>query len=248
MLLALAAVDSWDAAIRAWGEQFNWPAEYILRLLLASVAGALVGLEREVRGRQAGFRTNLLVGVGSALVMLVSISFPERRWNHDPNINLNIDPARIAYGIMTGIGFLGAGTILKHGASVRGLTTAAAMWCVAAIGMAAGFGMYTLTVVTTVIVFAALWVLDYLEDVIPKLKYRTLVIRRPWQAGVVAETVGRLRAAAMHVAEANFERTPDLLHVDISLVIAFTDKRAFRALEQQLVDDAQWQLLAIRHE
>src|SRR5438874_2585707 len=204
-MLLLAVTTPVDDAIHAWGEQFhNWPVEYILRLLLASVAGGLVGLEREVRGRQAGFRTNLLVGVGSALVMLVSISFPERRWNHDPNINLNIDPARIAYGIMTGIGFLGAGTILKHGASVRGLTTAAAMWCVAAIGMAAGFGMYTLTVVTTVIVFAALWVLDYLEDVIPKLKYRTLVIRRPWQAGVVADTVERLRAAAMHVAEANF--------------------------------------------
>src|SRR6266702_2453148 len=102
MHLALAAIDTWDAGVRHWGEQFNWPAEYILRLLLASVAGGLVGLERELRGRQAGF--------------------------------------------------LGAGTILKHGASVRGLTTAAAMWCVAAIGMAAGFGMYTLAVVTTGIV------------------------------------------------------------------------------------------------
>src|SRR5437016_11549293 len=86
MHLALAAIDTWDAGVRHWGEQFNWPAEYILRLLLASVAGGLVGLERELRGRQAGFRTNLLVAVGSALVMLVSIAFASREWPHDPHV------------------------------------------------------------------------------------------------------------------------------------------------------------------
>ena len=191
--MILAATDALDAAIRNWGGQFDWPVEQILRLALAAVAGGLVGLEREVRGRQAGFRTNILVAVGSALVMLVSINFPARSWPHDGDINLNIDPARIAYGIMTGIGFLGAGTIIKHQASVRGLTTAAAMWCVAAIGMAAGFGMYTLAVVATAIVVTALWLLDFLANALPKLHYRTLVIRRPWSSGVVQDTVARLK-------------------------------------------------------
>jgi putative Mg2+ transporter-C (MgtC) family protein len=246
--MLLAANDALDAGIRAWGARLDWPAEYILRLVLAGVAGGLIGLEREVRGRQAGFRTNILVCVGSALVMLVSIAFPERDWPHDAHFNVNVDPARIAYGIMTGIGFLGAGTIIKHQASVRGLTTAAAMWCVAAIGMAAGFGMYTLTVVSTAIVFAALWFLDLIEDAIPKLHYRTIVVRRPWKPGVVADTVERVKSLKLRVTEANFERTLDLANVDISMVIAFTDKRVFHALQQQFEEDPQSQFLATRHE
>src|SRR5439155_11405818 len=248
-MVLLASMDGLDSAIRAWGEQFNWPAEPIVRLLLAAVAGGLVGLEREIRGRQAGFRTNLLVCVGSALTMLVSISFPFRRWPHDTGINVNIDPARIAYSIMTGIGFIGAGTIIKHEASVRGLTTAAAMWCVAAIGMAAGLGLYTLTVIATILVVAALWILDYIEDAIPKLHYRVVVVRRPWANGVVKETVDRIKAGGkFSVTEANFERCgADLASVDIHLNVGFTDKDAFHALEHDLEQDPQIKLLAVRH-
>src|SRR5439155_4519930 len=121
-MVLLASMDGLDSAIRAWGEQFNWPAEPIVRLLLAAVAGGLVGLERELRGRQAGFRTNLLVCMGSALTMLVSIHFALRPWQSQVGININIDPARIAYGVMTGVGFLGAGTILQQGGAIRGLT------------------------------------------------------------------------------------------------------------------------------
>src|SRR5438128_1990506 len=122
---------------------YGWPVYMLMRLLMAMVAGGLVGLERELRGRQAGFRTNLLVCLGSALVMIVSNSIAVADWAaRDVHVNVNVDPARIAYGVMTGIGFLGAGTIIKSGGSVRGLTTAAGLWCVAAIGLAAGFGMY----------------------------------------------------------------------------------------------------------
>ena len=99
------------------GAGFDWPAEYVARLLLACVCGGLIGLERELRGRQAGFRTNLLVCVGSALTMLISITFASRSWPHDPDVTIRIDPARIAYGIMTGVGFLGAGTIVKNGST-----------------------------------------------------------------------------------------------------------------------------------
>ena len=73
--MTLAVIDAFDHSIRNWGTQFNWPAEYVLRLMLAAAGGGLVGIERELRGRQAGFRTNLLVSVGSALVMLISITF-----------------------------------------------------------------------------------------------------------------------------------------------------------------------------
>src|SRR5438046_2452662 len=137
--------------------QSGWPIDALLRLVLAMIAGGLVGLEREMRGRQAGFRTNLLVCLGSALVMLVSNSVALAIW-HTPaeRININIDPARIAYGVMTGIGFLGAGAIVKSGTSVRGLTTAAGLWCVAAIGLAAGFGMYLIVFMATALVLLAL--------------------------------------------------------------------------------------------
>src|SRR5437870_3361161 len=106
---------TWDASISQWISSFGGPWEQLLRLILAGIAGGLVGLEREMRGRQAGFRTYLLVCLGSALVMLVSVEFAVHRWTaQTPNqgVNINIDPARIAYGVMTGVGFLGAGAIL----------------------------------------------------------------------------------------------------------------------------------------
>src|SRR2546429_628361 len=121
----LAFLLNFESHFQQWASSLGHPLEALLRLMLAAIFGGLIGLEREVRGRQAGFRTNLLVCVGSALVMLVSISFPERRWNHDPDINLNIDPARIAYRILTGIGFLGARTILQHRAAGPRPATAA---------------------------------------------------------------------------------------------------------------------------
>lgn len=244
----LAAIDSFDNAIRTWGAQLAWPEEQLLRLILAAVAGGLVGLEREVRGRQAGFRTNLLVSVGSALVMIVSISFVERAWPHSNGINVNVDPARIAYGIMTGIGFLCAGTIIKHGASVRGLTTAAAIWCVAAIGMAAGFGMYTLAGIATVMVVAALWILDYIEEIIPKTHHRVLVIRRGWGPGCVIETVKKVKDAGLKIHDASFKRTEDLVSVDITIRAAFKKRQVYYALERQLEDDDRFELMSAQEE
>src|SRR5215211_6125047 len=153
--LALSLHDL-DLSLTGWANGLQWPLEPLIRLVIAALAGGLVGLEREVRGRQAGFRTNMLVCLGSALVMIVSIHFASFAWEHQPGINVNVDPARIAYGVMTGIGFLGAGTILHHRGAVRGLTTAAAMWCVAAIGLAAGVGMYIVTALAAAIVLGAL--------------------------------------------------------------------------------------------
>src|SRR5438477_11033859 len=124
----LAVIDTLDTWIRAWGAQQTWPVEHLLRLILAAVGGGLVGIERELRGRQAGFRTNILVAVGSALVMIVSNRMAERGWPSPgkTGVQINVDPGRIAYGVMTGIGFLGAGVIIQHRGTVRGLTTAAA--------------------------------------------------------------------------------------------------------------------------
>jgi putative Mg2+ transporter-C (MgtC) family protein len=114
----------------------------VLRLGLAAVLGAAIGAEREFRERQAGLRTHLVVSVGSALFTIVSAyGFAEFR---------DVDPTRIAAQIVTGIGFLGAGAIIRQGLSVRGLTTAATLWLVAAVGMAAGAGYWQAAVIATV--------------------------------------------------------------------------------------------------
>lgn len=237
-----------DHAIQTWAAALGWPTEAMLRLLLAAVAGGLVGLERELRGRQAGFRTNLLVAMGSALVMVVSIQFGTRPWPAPPGTTISIDPARIAYGVMTGIGFLGAGTIIHARGNVRGLTTAAGLWCVAAIGLACGFGMYLIAAMTTILVMLVLWLLSFLERMLPRLAYRTLTVRRKWAVGCIDEAVARCQSAGLRVIDVTFQRSDDLIHGDISLHVAFTDKHQFQIFERQLESDPQWNLLSIREE
>ena len=117
------------------------------KLLLSCVLGGLIGYEREARHKSAGLRTNILVCLGSCLVMMISVGFQE--W-------INADAARIAAQVVSGIGFLGAGAIMKEGLSVTGLTTAACLWVVAGVGLAVGFGFYTGAIMTTALVFLVL--------------------------------------------------------------------------------------------
>jgi putative Mg2+ transporter-C (MgtC) family protein len=125
----------------------NWD-EALLRIVLAGVLGGLIGLERELREREAGLRTHLLVSVGAALFTIAGA------YGFD---SVRVDPTRIAAQIVTGIGFLGAGAIIRQGFSVRGLTTAATLWVVAAVGLASGAGYYSGAVITTGVVLVALW-------------------------------------------------------------------------------------------
>jgi putative Mg2+ transporter-C (MgtC) family protein len=135
-------------------------AEVLLRLFVAAALGGAIGLERELRERQAGLRTHLVVSVGSALFTLVSAyGFS--------NFGPRVDPTRIAAQIVTGIGFLGAGAIIRHGLSVRGLTTAASLWLVAAIGMAAGAGYWEGALIATFGALLTLGPLDRLLIEIP---------------------------------------------------------------------------------
>jgi putative Mg2+ transporter-C (MgtC) family protein len=142
----------------------GWP-EVLLRLSVAAALGGAIGLERELRERQAGLRTHLVVCVGSALFTLVS-AYGFTDWG------IRVDPTRIAAQIVTGIGFLGAGAIIRQGLSVRGLTTAATLWLVAAIGMATGAGYWDAALITT---FGALLILGPLRTI----AYRGLVRFRP---------------------------------------------------------------------
>ena len=122
------------------------PVWILIRLALAVVFGGAVGWQREAHDRPAGLRTHVLVCVGSAVYTLASMGFGS-----------GADPARVAAQIATGMGFLGAGTIIRHGNVVRGLTTAASIWVVAAIGLAVGAGLYKVAVVATVIVVVVLF-------------------------------------------------------------------------------------------
>jgi putative Mg2+ transporter-C (MgtC) family protein len=135
--------------------------EVTLRLVLAAGLGGAVGLERELREREAGLRTHLLVSVGAAVFTLVSAyGFADFRYGAREGITL--DPTRIAAQVVTGIGFLGAGAIIRQGLSVRGLTTAATLWVVAAIGMASGAGYYSVAVISTALVLFSLYPLRIL--------------------------------------------------------------------------------------
>jgi putative Mg2+ transporter-C (MgtC) family protein len=135
--------------------------EALLRLTIACALGAAIGFEREIRDREAGIRTHLLVSLGSALFTIVSAyGFHEFLTSGD-NI-VRTDPTRIAAQIVTGIGFLGAGAIIREGLSIRGLTTAATLWVVAAIGMACGAGYYWPAAAATVLTILALWPLRVL--------------------------------------------------------------------------------------
>lgn len=126
--------------------------EQVLRILLAVALGALAGFEREQARKPAGLRTHVLVCTGAALFTMVSIDY------------FGMDPARIAAGIVTGIGFLGAGTIIGSGSKVRGLTTAASLWVVAGIGLAVGAGVYVLSILTTIIVVLVLYAGRYEKE------------------------------------------------------------------------------------
>jgi len=134
--------------------------EIIIRLLLSLILSGLIGLERQMHRRTAGLRTHILVSLGSCLIMLTSLYIFDIYKNEVP-----LDPARIAAGVITGIGFLGAGAIIRDREGVKGLTTAASLWVVAGIGLATGCGFYKAALFTTVLALLTLFFLRYVERI-----------------------------------------------------------------------------------
>jgi len=149
-------------------------SEIILKLSLGTLLGGIIGFERQTHGRPAGFRTQLLVCVACVLLMIISGSY-YMEGAATPG-QVRIDPTRIAAGAMTGVGFLGAGVILKTGASVQGLTTAACVWIVSAIGLAIGAGQYAAGIGGFVITFISLWLLRILETKMPRTVYKYVTL------------------------------------------------------------------------
>jgi putative Mg2+ transporter-C (MgtC) family protein len=147
-----------------------------IRLLMAILLGGLVGLEREAKGRAAGLRTHVLVCLGSTILLVAAHKAGEAFTIGDRGA-LVLDPNRISAGIVTGIGFLGAGAILRTGDLIRGLTTGATVWFVAALGIVIGNGAYPLAVVTTLAALLVLELFDFLGHRIPAVLYRSLHVR-----------------------------------------------------------------------
>jgi len=141
----------------------------VSHLLASMLAGSAIGIERSYHGRPAGFRTHVLVCMSSALLMLVTMY--QSLWFPGSADIVRVDPTRMAQGIMTGIGFLGAGVIMKEGLSVRGLTTAASIWITAAIGILAGIGFYFPLIVGTMLTISALSLFRWIESKLPVFYY-----------------------------------------------------------------------------
>ena len=133
--------------------------DFVIRLLVAGILGTIIGLDREYRAKEAGYRTHFLVSLGSALIMIVSqYGFQEII----KESSVTLDPSRVAAQVVSGIGFIGAGTIIFQKQIVRGLTTAAGIWATAGIGLAVGAGMYTIGIAATVLTLVGLELLSYL--------------------------------------------------------------------------------------
>lgn len=144
--------------------------DWIVKLLLSAFLGSLIGLEREYHGRPAGLRTHMLVSIGAAMITISGLAIG------GCNPNPGAEVSRIVAGVVTGIGFLGAGAIIRTSDFVRGLTTAACIWFVAALGVTIGLGEYLLALSSTGVALLVLILLPFLEDRLADLKYRDVVI------------------------------------------------------------------------
>ncbi|MDP1874324.1 MgtC/SapB family protein [Phenylobacterium sp.] len=154
----------------------EWLTGYVVPVLGAVLAGGLIGLEREYRGRPAGFRTHILVALTSSLLMLAAIHQLEWMGDVEGDV-IRIDPTRMAHGILTGIGFLCGGVIFRHGLSVHGLTTAASLWITSALGTLYGVGFYGLAIGGTAVTLLVLGVLRWADRRIPQLRILDVKVR-----------------------------------------------------------------------
>jgi putative Mg2+ transporter-C (MgtC) family protein len=170
------------------------------RLCLAAFLGGLVGLEREVHSQPAGLRTHMVVSLGSCLMMLVSLYMAQL--GPTPG-----DPGRIAAQVVTGIGFLGAGAIMRFGMSVKGLTTAACLWTVAGIGLAAGCGYWKAAVATTLLTLGATFLLQKVEKSFFQARsYRKFVVHAKDTPGLVGRLEEIIEKASMGIREVDIQR------------------------------------------
>jgi len=206
----------------------------LLHLCLAVLAGGLIGLERTYHGRPAGFRTHALVCTASSLLMQLTLY----QWNLLAGVPLDtvrVDPTRMAQGIMTGIGFLGAGVILKEGLTVRGLTTAASIWITAAIGILIGAGFYFPAAVGTLLTLGTLSVFRWIESVMPALYYSRLEVLCRGQTALPEDELRKLIAdQGFTVANLNYAQRDNGKRFEYTMTIRTQRRDGTRLLATAL--------------
>lgn len=213
--------------------------DMLVHLLGAVLAGGVIGLERSFHGRPAGFRTHTLVCLASSLLMLVTLY--QSRWYAATSAEVvRVDPTRMAQGIMTGIGFLGAGVIFKEGLSVRGLTTAASIWITAAIGVLIGVGMYVAATAATLLTLGVLGVFRHVELRMPtnQFAYHTVRFRRG-QVMPEASLLALLAECGFSVANLSYRLDGQEDAFEYRMMLRTTDGENLHRLSQALLQEDQ---------
>ncbi len=195
------------------------------KLFIAAILGGIIGWERHRRGRPAGLRTHLLVCIGVTLMMLVSEHIFVQYESHGHNSILRVDPARIAAQVVTGIGFLGAGTIMRSRASIRGLTTAASLWVVAGIGLAVGSGFILPAIFTTVIAIAILTLNSLVEKKMKRNKYRTIKMLIAGQGHFLDEITQILKTHSVKLKNYKFKNNIQDNEIEYDLDVMYRDEK-----------------------
>jgi putative Mg2+ transporter-C (MgtC) family protein len=208
--------------------------EVLKHLLAALAAGGLIGMERSFHGRAAGFRTHALVCLASSMLMLVAL-YQQVWFPALADDAVRIDPTRMAQGIMTGIGFLGAGVIFREGLTVRGLTTAASIWTTSAIGVLMGVGLYMAGAVSTVLALGVLSVFRFIEMRFPTDRYAHHVLRFARDEALSEEEVrGLLERHEFKVASLAYELSLDHQVLEYQMTIRTVNPDNFAALAATL--------------
>ena len=218
-----------------WHLLSHEPWNLLVRILVAATLGGILGIERDIHGRQAGLRTHLLVSAGSALFFILSTYVATFDYNVPPEFTKVTDPGRIAAQIVTGIGFLGAGVIIKEGLTVVGLTTAACLWISAAIGMAAGAGFYVVAVGTTVFALLALTLLRWFERLYSKDVYRDLVVKIPIDVDVF-KIINMVKSKKVMITFYGLERDYENLTTIVRISLRLSCKKNTDDLVENIVE------------
>jgi putative Mg2+ transporter-C (MgtC) family protein len=198
-------------------------AEMLIRIATGAALGGIIGLERDRHGRQAGLRTHFIVALASATFMVVSAHFYFfQHYGSTPGINA--DPSRIAASVVTGIGFLAGGAILKTGLTVQGLTTAAGLWLVAAIGLCAGAGMFPEAVVATVMGLAALTLFRIFEGKKEGMSRRKVSVFLTQSGETLPDLFAALGQAGAQVSGFEFDKPPQGGPISITFELQFPDR------------------------
>lgn len=199
--------------------------QFLGSLLLAIILGSIVGLEREANNHPAGLRTHALVCIGSTLITIVS-------WKTFTTFSYSGDPTRIAAQIVSGIGFLGAGTILREGVNIKGLTTAASLWNIAGVGLAIGFGHYYIAIVATLLTIVVLHLFNKWEKKIvftkQNLSIKIIVIDKPGMLGIIGTVLGKLNVDIKNII---------LEPYDSKMQIILQVKLPLKLKEQQVIEE-----------